>query len=119
MLQAFVDESLARRGPRLFVLAGFIAPAKTWRDFSDEWQQCAAPRKQVALRSSKSRSRTVYSRAFGSFPVDGHSLSRAVMSGFCHSVITPSCLGDNFSSVRLSRLAHGPVRALCSCHIEA
>jgi hypothetical protein len=36
MLQAFIDDS--KSDGKLFVLAGYIAPAETWAAFADEWQ---------------------------------------------------------------------------------
>lgn len=38
MLQAYVDESGAG-DPRVFVLAGYVAPAENWAKFSDDWRE--------------------------------------------------------------------------------
>jgi hypothetical protein len=40
ILQAYLDESGTRNQDVCFVLAGFIAPAEVWANFSDQWQQC-------------------------------------------------------------------------------
>lgn len=37
MLQAHIDESIA--DGKVLALAGYVAPAETWADFSDEWQK--------------------------------------------------------------------------------
>jgi hypothetical protein len=39
MLQAYADESWTHKGPKVFVIGGFIAPAEIWARFSDEWQR--------------------------------------------------------------------------------
>ncbi len=36
MFQAYIDDS--GRGQTPFVLAGYIAPAEKWAEFSDKWQ---------------------------------------------------------------------------------
>ena len=36
--QAFIDDSVTPGGQGFFVLAGFIAPAANWAQFSDNWQ---------------------------------------------------------------------------------
>lgn len=39
MLQAYIDDSKTHADPLLFILAGYLAPAEQWAEFSDEWQR--------------------------------------------------------------------------------
>lgn len=43
-LQAFIDDSGSDRTGKVFVLAGYIAPASRWNSFSFQWEEiCARP----------------------------------------------------------------------------
>ena len=41
-LQAFIDDSGSDRTGKVFVLAGYIAPASRWNSFSFQWEEICA-----------------------------------------------------------------------------
>lgn len=82
MLQAYADASTAH--DELFVLAGYIAPAEKWAQFSDEWQaELDRPPNRLAVFKMKDQAKRHPRRAERFYRVIERHVTMAVSVSVC------------------------------------